>query len=215
MNMCRLLCIRSDEPIDVAPALRKFAELSRSSEEYQGHGWGIACLHEGSWQLYRNIRPIWEDDLSKFPRTTLCVAHARSAFRDEGIRVENNMPFVSDGTVFAFNGELQGVRIREQGRIGAEKVFNFTKRFGTDDMQASLSRAVRALERSSRYVRAMNCVIASSEHIFISTLFNENQGYFQMHEKHDDCHVLCSAPFAVERGWHPIPNRTIMRWPSC
>ena len=27
------------------------------------------------------------------------------------------------------NGELQGVRIREEGRIGAEKIFNFIKQY--------------------------------------------------------------------------------------
>ena len=69
------------------------------------------------------MRPIWEDDWRPPGRTTLLLAHARSAFRDEGIRVENNMPFHDGERGFIFNGELRGVRIRERGRIGAEKVY--------------------------------------------------------------------------------------------
>jgi len=36
------------------------------------------------------------------------VAHARSAFEDKDIVVENNMPFTDGERVFIFNGELRG-----------------------------------------------------------------------------------------------------------
>lgn len=88
--------------------LAAFTRVARNSREYQGHGWGCAWLEDGRWRLYHDIRPIWEDDWRPPGRTTLLLAHARSAFRDEGIRVENNMPFHDGERVFIFNGELHG-----------------------------------------------------------------------------------------------------------
>ena len=39
--MCRLLCVHSARPFEIAPHLAAFASLSRDSREYQGHGWGL------------------------------------------------------------------------------------------------------------------------------------------------------------------------------
>ena len=119
--MCRLLWLRAEEPFEVSPHLQKFGTLCQNSEEYQGHGWGCSWMSEGQWRFHHTLSPIWEDNLNSFGKTRLFLAHARSAFRDEGIVVENNMPFCQDNEVFIFNGELSGVRIREQGRIGAEQ----------------------------------------------------------------------------------------------
>ena len=118
--MCRLLCVRGREDFDPEEHLAAFTRIAKESREFQGHGWGCAWLEGGRWRLYHNVRPIWEDDWRPPGRTTLLLAHARSAFRDEGIRVENNMPFHDGERVFIFNGELRGVRIKERGRIGAD-----------------------------------------------------------------------------------------------
>ena len=107
--MCRILWVRSEQHIEIADHLKYFANISRDSKEYQGHGWGCAWLEKGLWKIYRNIKPVWEDDLSNFGTTTLLLAHARSAFRDEGIEVENNMPFFDGKKVFIFNGEFHKI----------------------------------------------------------------------------------------------------------
>ena len=107
--MCRLLAVRSQNPFDPRDYLTRFAFIARNSKEYQGHGWGCSWLAGGGWNTYRNVCPVWDDGLSRFGRTTLLLAHARSAFRDEGVAVENNMPFTDGRTVFIFNGELHGV----------------------------------------------------------------------------------------------------------
>ncbi len=57
-----------------------------------------------------------------FPTTKRLIVHARSAFQDKDIVVENNMPFYDDKYIFIFNGELNGVKIKSDGRIGAEKI---------------------------------------------------------------------------------------------
>ena len=195
--------------------LAHFARIARDSREYQGHGWGCAWLEDGRWRLYHDIRPIWEDTWRPPGRTTLLLAHARSAFRAEGIQVENNMPFHDVERVFIFNGELHGVRIRERGRIGAEKVFNFVKRFDHGDFRLALERGLDVIRRRTRHVRAMNLIVADTmRQVHVATSFSEDPEYFQMHLAvgGDTC-VICSEPYPgpsrAATEWSPIPNGTV------
>lgn len=217
--MCRLLCVRSGgEGFEMEEHLAALARIARDSKEYQGHGWGCAWLEgpradrgEARWRFHHDIAPIWDAAARPAGRTTLLVAHARSAFRDEGIRVENNMPFTDGERVFAFNGELHGVRIRERGRIGAEKVFNFVKRFDRGDFVAALTRGLDAIERRTRYMRAMNLVVADTRRrVHFASRFREDPGYFQMHTATvDSAHILCSEPYpdTITRAlWTPVVN---------
>jgi predicted glutamine amidotransferase len=208
--MCRLLCVRASSAFDIRAHLDTFAAIARDSKEYQGHGWGCAWLESGKWRSYHNIVPIWEDQAAPHERTTMMLAHARSAFRDEGVSVENNMPFGDGNYMFAFNGELRGVRIREHGRIGAEKVFNYIKRFDKGDMLHALRRALGIIEQRSRYVRAMNIVIASTRQAWVATKYNEDPDYFQMHRyRSNDVHILCSEAYPGGQDWLPVPNGTM------
>lgn len=207
--MCRILYARADSEFSITDMLSPFAELSRDSREYQGHGWGCAWREGGSWRHYHDIRPIWEDDLSQFGSTRLLLVHARSAFRDEGIVVENNMPFSDGESVFIFNGELRGVRIRSEGRIGAEKIYNYIRRFDKGDKCAATAKAVDIIKKRSTYVRAMNLILSDGAQSCLSTNYSENTGYFQMHQKQDGgLHLVCSEPFAGDRGWTRIENNT-------
>jgi predicted glutamine amidotransferase len=80
--------------MSLTPYLEQFAHLAQASLAYQGHGWGIAYRLDGDrWAYYKNITPIWKDDLRQFPPADMALVHARSAFGDEGIIVENNSPF--------------------------------------------------------------------------------------------------------------------------
>ena len=209
--MCRLLYVRANAPFAIRDQLETFSRISKDSPEYQGHGWGCAWVRDGQWHFHHDIQPLWEDDLSGFGTTTLLMAHARSAFRDEGICVENNMPFFDGRHVFIFNGELQGVRIREQGRIGAEKIFNYVKRFEQGSMFDSIRRGVKVIEKRTRYVRAMNFIMASLDSAYLATVFGENPGYFQLHRRRDaDMDRVCSVPYPGEDGWQVIDNHTVV-----
>ena len=212
--MCRLLSVRSGRGFEMGEHLEAFAEIARNSREYQGHGWGCAWLEDGGWRTYRNLAPVWEDPWRPPRRTTLMLAHARSAFRNEGISVENNMPFSDGERVFIFNGEIRGVRIRERGRIGAEKVFNFIKRFDQGHLTQALERGLGVIERRSRYVRAMNLVIAdTSARIWVASRFNEDPDYFRMcRATIGGALVISSKPyrgFARGARWTPIPNGSV------
>ena len=207
--MCRILSASSESQFSITELLEPFAEVARTSAEYQGHGWGCSWREAGSWRHYHNIKPVWEDDLKQFDETTLLLVHARSAFRDEGIVVENNMPFSDGESVFIFNGELRGVRIKSEGRIGAEKIYNYIRRFDKGDKLAALEKAASIIKKQSSYVRAMNIIISDGDTSWLSTNYSENPDYFQMVQKQDgDLKLVCSHPFANQTDWTRIENDT-------
>jgi glutamine amidotransferase len=210
--MCRILFARADAPFSIAGLLRPFAEMSRNSREFQGHGWGCAWRDADVWQQYHDILPVWEDDLDQFGETRLLLVHARSAFRDEGIIVENNMPFSDGQSVFIFNGELRGVRIQSEGRIGAEKIYNYIRRFDKGDLCAATTRAVDIINKRCAYVRAMNLVLADGEQACLSTGYSEDPEYFQMYRKQaSGIDLVSSRPLDDDAGWKAIENHTTTR----
>ena len=208
--MCRILCVSGRESFDIRPHLEAFSNIAEHSREYQGHGWGCSWLSDERWQHYHDIRPIWEDPRRDFGSTRLLLVHARSAFKDEGIEVVNNMPFHDDEHVFIFNGELQGVRIKEQGRIGAEKIFNYILRFNKGDLGEAVRRGVGIIKKRTRYVRAMNLVLASRERICMASVFGESPEYFQMQRvERQGVHIICSEAYPGESNWQPVDNGDI------
>ncbi len=208
--MCRLLFVKSTHAFDIETHLSRFAHIARYSREYQGHGWGCGFLLNGSWVRYRNISPIWEDDLHQFGKTRLLIAHARSAFRDQGIVVENNMPFFDGRYMFVFNGELQGVRIRETGRTGAEKLFRWIRRVDRGHLQQAVETAVTRIRHRTRYVRAMNFIMADTRRAHVVSYFNENPDYFTLRIKQTpEALIICSEAYPGETGWQNLPNQTI------
>ena len=211
--MCRLLAVKSQTPFRIYAHLKNFAEISKNSKEYQGHGWGCAHLdHTGGWKFYKNIKPIWEDEFSRFGETTHLVAHARSAFEDRDIVIENNMPFYDGRTVYIFNGELRGVKIRERGRIGAEKIFNYIRRFDKGDTYKALSKAVAIIKKRTRRIRAMNIIMVNDRGIFVSSYFTEDHDYFTLRYREGKELVICSKPYAGENSWESIANDSVRVW---
>ncbi len=210
--MCRILFAKSEGPFAIGSFIEPFAELSRTSREYQGHGWGCAWLDKGKWRLYHNINPVWEDDLNQFSETSLLLVHARSAFRDEGIIVENNMPFSDGKSIFIFNGELRGVKIKSEGRIGAEKIYNYIRLFDKGDKQVAVDKAVDIIKKRSNYIRAMNIIMSDGDQHLLSTNYNEAPDYFQMHQKQaNNVNLVCSQPFPGENDWQPIVNNSTIK----
>ena len=211
--MCRLLTAKSEAPFDIGPHLEQLAHIAENSKEYQGHGWGCAYQNpDGRWQFYRNIKPVWEDDLGGFGETRLLVAHACSAFEDRDIVVENNMPFFDGRTVFIFNGELRGVKIREEGRIGAEKIFNYISRFDHGDTRQALIKAVGIIKKRTRHIRGMNIIMVNETGIFASSYFTEDDAYFTMRYREDTGLVICSDPYPSEDNWQKFANDTVRKW---
>ena len=210
-SVCRLLLVESPKGIDPNPLLEKFAEMCQNSREFQGHGWGCSWLDQNrEWKIYHHLDPVWQRPRQSFPETRLFLVHARSAFRDEGIVIENNMPFSDGTTVFLFNGELRGVRVKAPGRIGAEKIYNYIRRFDHGDLAEATVKAVDIINKRSRYIRAMNFFIARPDAVQICSWFNEDPDYFQLRKATDgDTRIICSAPLPdFAPSWDTIENKS-------
>jgi predicted glutamine amidotransferase len=211
--MCRLLAVCDADPFEMHGQLRALATIARTSREYQGDGWGCAWWDGQTWQRYRSLTPIWEDRLDRFGETRLLLAHARSAFRNEGIAVEHNMPFIEDEVAFVFNGELRGVRLAAPGRTGADKLFHMLRRLGAARDAPGLRRAVDIVARRTSYVRAMNVVMAHRGGVRVVSRFGEDPDYFTMHVKREGTRLaICSEPFPPADGWLPIANGSVLEF---
>lgn len=210
--MCRLLYIRSEIPFDPIPHLQAFSEIAKSSQWYQGHGWGCTYLKNGKWEHYKNISPIWEDDFSFIEKTCLLISHVRSAYLDEGIIVENNMPFHDDKFIFIFNGELNGVKIKSEGRIGAEKIFNYINRFANNiSPMEALEKSVKIINKRTDYVKGMNIIMANKINAFVSSTYTEDPEYYTMHySDNTQLKVVCSKSYDLIRSWNRLENNSFL-----
>ncbi len=209
--MCRLLVVRDDTPFEAGPLVAQFAAVARASKEYQGDGWGCSWQTPDGWRHYHSVTPIWDDRVDQLGRTPLLVAHARSAFRNEGIAVENNMPFVDGELVFAFNGELRGVRIAEEGATGAAKLLRSLVRMGSQRTVLGLAKGLDVIAGRTRYVRAMNLVIANGTIVLVANRFSEDPDYFTMRRvQRGTRRMVASDPIDAGADWTPLGNGVVM-----
>ncbi len=202
--MCRFLVLRSAKGFDPAPLVASFRERCRRSSEFQGHGWGMALRTSGRWERYRSLTPIWEDPRTLPGSVDFLLVHARSAFRNEGIDAENNMPFYRGEVSFVFNGELRGVRLNAPGRIGAEKLFQLILDRKRDDFREALTATDRLVRSRSRYVRAMNVALADGTAIYAHCRFAERPDYFTLHYREGELQGVSSEP--LDDGFRPMQN---------
>lgn len=216
--MCRILAIQGGAPLDATPFIQAFAERCHESKEFQGDGWGVSWREGEEWRSFHTLKPIWETPLPALPPSALFLVHARSAFRNERIVVENNMPFVEDGVAFAFNGELRGVRLQAPGDTGAWRLLHLFRRFCTaalGDGKAALQRLDALVQARTEYVRALNLVVSDGQDVWVNSRFSEDPDYFTLWRAtlfmNDTraCLVSSERFDLCSRGgsaWHPMAN---------
>ncbi len=209
--MCRLLLVKSKDNFSIAEHLKKFSQIAKTSSEYQGNGWGCAYKVDNEWKMYKNLTPIWDDDLEQFGTTTELIAHARSAADNEPpITIECNMPFQNKSVMYGFNGFLKGVRLPAEGIVGSEKVFNYINRFYNGNLFEALSKALTIIKKRSEYIKALNIVMTNQDEACVCCMYNENKEYYTLHmKKTENMLLVCSMPYLEENGWHPLGNNTI------
>lgn len=215
--MCRILAIQAEAPSDAVPFIRAFAGRCQTSKEFQGHGWGVSWREGNEWRSFHTLQPIWETALPDLPPSTLFLVHARSAFRNERILVENNMPFVEEGLAFAFNGELRGVRLQAPGDTGAWRLFHLFRRFrgSAADGMPALRRLDEVVRARSEYVRALNLIVSDGEQVWVNSRFSEDPDYFTLWRtavtrKGTRVDMVSSERFDLSLpsvlAWRPLPN---------
>jgi len=216
--MCRILAVRSVRPVEPRPFLRAFALRCRDGKEYQGDGWGVAWREDRAWRTWHTVEPIWSKEPPDVPPTTLFLAHARSAFRNEGVVVANNMPFVDGSLAFAFNGELRGVRLQAPGETGAWRLLHLLRRFAdaaSGDVGEALRRLDAVVMARAEYVRALNVVASDGDRVWVNSRWGEDPDYFTLWRASlgspaGFVSVVASEPLDLPSGtthsWEPVPN---------
>ena len=85
-------------------------------------------------------------------------------------------------------------------------------------MHTALTRGVDVIRKRSRYVRAMNIILASPEQVHVSSTFGEDPDYFQMrYRQTQEELVVCSDPLDERDDWQSFPNthtQSFDRWLS-
>ena len=232
--MCRI-AIKSNknQVFDPKAHLELFSHISKNSKEFQGHGWGttyklpedLQTNSHSTFSTYKNIKPIWQDKESwdSLPQTPLIIVHARSAFEDKGIIIENNMPFEDENFSFIFNGELRGVKIREEGRIGAEKIFNFIKKFIKlkKDTKLGFETALKLIKIKTEFIRGLNIILLekNTNKLFVTNNFNDKEpDYYQMYErtvpfKDSTMTIISSDPYNFKQeGWTKLETGKVIEF---
>ena len=120
------------------------------------------------------------------------------------------MPFINGDFVFVFNGELHGVKIKEVGRIGAEKIFNFILRFNKGNLSEAIRRGIDIIKNRSRYVKAINLIIADKKNAYVISDFNEDPNYFTLHcQNTSDQVIISSEKYSGEENWKKIETKKV------
>ena len=66
--------------------------------------------------------------------------------------------------------------------------------------------------RRTRYVRAMNMIIADSENVYVGSVYNEEPDYFRLRARDDEGGFVVSSETVPENGsWRVISNDTVER----
>ena len=77
-------------------------------------------------------------------------------------------------------------------------------------MAEAVRRGGGVIEKRTRYVRAMNFIMASLHSSYLATVSGENPDYFQLHRRRTlGLELVCSVPYPGERDWQPIDNHTV------
>ena len=127
--------------------------------------------------------------IQKVPYTTFVLVHARSAFGEETIGdMENNQPFHENEFLFATNFNLQGVKIKSPGKIGAHKIFNLLKNKG-------IKIGLKEIHENTKYVKALNFIAIQNNQIIIHNAYGQDgdSEYFNLWEAKDKERIVISS----------------------
>ena len=167
ISMCRFLIVKSKKNESTSKFLQKFAELCRTSEKWQGDGWGIYYLQGSEWKNHKSTKSIWDEKemFGRIPESSFFVAHARGAFGKDTVNIENVQPFSESGMIYVFNGHMKKVRLKMKGNIGAAKIFNMLLEQSkeTRSLEKAILNTKDLVEQNSAFIEAMNIAIVDAE----------------------------------------------------
>lgn len=202
--MCRFLLIKSKQEINAHALLESFADMaeeSRTAEgDRQGDGWGIAWRKKDKWQIYKSLKPIWEDrkKFAEVSHSDTFAVHARSAsFANQVGTLEYNQPFINDEVCFVFNGVLKGVKLSRPvpGKIGAQKIFHLLREeLKITPPKKSLQKLDLLLRNNAQEIGGLNIGVIYNNQLFALCDFGRDSDYFSIrYSQNEDISLVCSA----------------------
>ena len=226
--MCRFLLVRSKDKIKPEKLLRDFAVMCQKSHapdgDWQGDGWGIALrqrsgqasIKETKWEVYKSLKPIWEDTdkFQQFGETVIFVAHARSSgFPQQKGVIEYNQPYVSDNLCFVFNGMIRGVTlpIPLEGKIGAQKIFSLIlQKMYEKEMGEVLQEVDKLIMSNAKKVEGMNIGVVFNDKFYVLCEYENNTEYFGVKYFQDESlSLICSEPIG-EYDWKVMKKGEVL-----
>lgn len=208
--MCRLLALKSRKPMALEEHLNGLAKIAKTSEQWQGDGWGIVYADEkGGFSSYRSLVPMWEDGnkFSHFPKTRFALVHARGAFVAASKVLENVHPFEEDGWFFMMNGHIEGVRLSLPGSIGAKKVFALLRaHMARMEPLSALQETERVIRRHSRFIAGMNCILSNGKQVFVLCRHGERAEYYTLQVSQSDALTIVSSKAYGEHVFRGMEN---------
>jgi glutamine amidotransferase len=77
-------------------------------------------------------------------------------------------------------------------------------------MLEALTRGTEIIRKRSKYIRAMNIIIAERERSYVASFFNEDPDYFTLHYSHtSDKTMVASDPLPGHEHWEKVANETV------
>ena len=211
--MCRFIVQSTQTPQNVQERLHAFADMARDSQvspgKWQGDGWGVAWRDGNDWQLYKSLKPVWQDrDLfAQVPASTCVIVHARAASFDRGKGVlEVNQPYLGEGYAFVFNGWLKGVRFSTgmPGEIGAQKLWHLLQGYLRESPpQDALNRLRDWLIAHTQFIGACNIGLTDGIQVYALSMYQQRGEYYNLRYARDaETCLLVSEPIAgAETVW--------------
>lgn len=203
----------SKENIKINDYLKEFADICEKSltpdNDRQKDGWGIFTLE----QYYKSIKPIWTEKFlfDKFLSSKLLVVHSRSAHSNEN-DIELNQPYVDQGLVFIFNGLLKNVKIKIDGKIGAQKLFNLIKKIYQENNNDYWKKFFKYVIDNTEFIVGMNIILLdlNLKKLNLISVFNKHPDYFTLRLYQDEnLIIVCSQPLS-KFNFQKLPSETIL-----
>lgn len=195
--------MKSKTPFDPKASLQEFAVMCKKSRTWDGDrhedGWGVAWKTDRQpWDGYRSLTPVWHDtgSFSRVPKTTILIAHARSAsFASQKGTLAYNQPYRNGSLCFVFNGLLHGVTLQAKGTIGAQKIFSLLCGERSRGLYGSVKYVKNVLENHSKRIDGFNIGLSDGNTLAALCRYTSDaDSYTLRYYRKEGFAVVCSEP---------------------
>jgi len=177
-------------------------------------GWGAVYKERGSFELYRSVRPCWQDNgIKRLKERKIILMHARRASLGQ-VSLGNVHPFTLEhngkSLYFCHNGTIDHPAIAGYtGETDSERYFRFLlHRLDMNDPLASIKAAVNTLHDYS----SLNAFLTNGDKLYVINRYTKAPRYYTLYLQQDaNGPIILSEPLLdVATDWEPLENGQII-----